>query len=276
MGYSFSAIQRGHQYSPNHIENDTLILYKTIEELEKMGHKIRVFQEDNLAEDKSGNKLFFNMIRGYDALDTLRRYADNGALIINSVDAIYNCYRINLAVLLPEHNVPAPKTYVVETNPKKFKAEEADSLGEKVWVKRGDVHAIHREDVTLVYSRAERDNILREYHRRGIEKAVVQEHIDGDVVKFYSVRGSEFFHWYYLEKNGQHQFDAKQLKKIAANAADAVNVDIFGGDAIIDKNGGIHIIDLNDWPSYAPIRNEACVHIARLIDEKARKFMEEN
>ncbi len=272
MIHSLAAIQRGHQYSPNHIENDTLILYKTIEELEKLGYKIKVYQEDSIVDENLKERMLFHMIRGSHALDSLRRLTKKGELVINSVEAVYNCYRKNMAKLLPEGGVPTPKTIVVLTNPKEFNASLADELGEKVWVKRGDVHAIHREDVTLVYSKAERDNVLREYYRRGIDSAVVQQHIPGDVVKFYGVRGTDFFHWYYLEKNGGPKFDVSRLTEIAKNSADTLHVDIYGGDAIIDDNGNIYVIDLNDWPSFAPIRDVACTYIAKIIDQKAKEY----
>lgn len=39
----------------------------------------------------------------------------------------------------------------------------------------------------------------------------------------------------------------------------------MGGDAIITEKGEIYIIDFNDWPSFAPIKDLASKAIARLI-----------
>jgi hypothetical protein len=33
----------------------------------------------------------------------------------------------------------------------------------------------------------------------------------------------------------------------------------------VDPDGTIRIIDFNDWPSFAPCRNEAAPHIAKAV-----------
>lgn len=67
-----------------------------------------------------------------------------------------------------------------------------------------------------------------------------------------------------------YDFDLGLLKKYSNDAADALGIDIYGGDAIISFKGDIHLIDVNDWPSFAPCRDEASVYIARCIYEKAK------
>jgi len=49
-------------------------------------------------------------------------------------------------------------------------------------------------------------------------------------------------------------------------------LDIYGGDAVISPDGSISIIDLNDWPSFAPVRDQASKFIANLIFQKAKKY----
>jgi hypothetical protein len=44
-----------------------------------------------------------------------------------------------------------------------------------------------------------------------------------------------------------------------------LDVKIYGGDCIIAADGTIRIIDFNDWPSFAPCRDEAGPYIAKCI-----------
>ncbi len=265
-----AAISRGHRYSPNHIENDALILKLTIENLEKLGFTIDLYGEDeinlNLLKEY---QVIFSMIRSKYALDILKALEKKGITIINNTTGVSNCYRARTAEILPANGIPFPKSIVVNCENDLPNIDLPSINGSfKVWIKRGDVHAIHREDVTLVYSYDELASTVREYHRRGIKEAVIQEQIEGDVVKFYAVRNSGFFHWYYHPGARKLPFEEKELSNIAARCADILDVDIYGGDAVIDIHGNIWIIDLNDWPSFAPIRDTASKHISELIEKK--------
>ncbi len=62
------------------------------------------------------------------------------------------------------------------------------------------------------------------------------------------------------------------MRELASASADALGLRVYGGDAIIGKDGGVTVIDINDWPSFAPIREEASRHIAQLIYRKASEF----
>ncbi|MDO9512368.1 MAG: hypothetical protein Q7J34_11460 [Bacteroidales bacterium] len=271
MNLKFAAVTRGQKYSPNHIGNDSQIMRLTIAELEKMGHRVRIYEEDIISPEVVTENFIFTMIRGSYALEKLVQFEKNGAFVINSTEAVLNCYRDRMARILPEAGVPFPKSIIVETSAKNIDFSGFENQ-EKLWVKRGDVHAIHREDVTLVYQKEELYSVLLEYERRGIEKAVIQEQLDGDVVKFYAVNDSKFFHWYYHNGSRQLPFDPKFLHKIALDSARALKVDIYGGDAVVGEDGSVKIIDLNDWPSFAPVREIASKHIAELIHNKALDF----
>ena len=104
-------------------------------------------------------------------------------------------------------------------------------------------HAIHREDVTYVRNPEEAKSILKEYAIRGIPSAVINEHLVGDLVKFYGVAGTDFFYWFYpsnmhhskfgLEAiNGTAKgipFDEAQLRLLCHKAAEVLNVHIYRG-----------------------------------------------
>jgi len=120
---------------------------------------------------------------------------------------------------------------------------------------------------------------------RGIPSAVLNEHLKGDLIKFYGVKNTDFFYWFYpndlnhskfgLEAvNGKAQgipFDENYLKQICTKAADVLDIYIYGGDCVVDKSGNIFIIDFNDWPSFSPCRAEAAPYIAQCIYEFATK-----
>lgn len=271
MTLKLAGIKRQLDYSPNHIENDSLILIKTAEHLIQLGAEVNIIDEKDIGKIDVSEHLIFSMAQGERATKELMKYENEGRLIINLPSSVKNCYRINMTSLLPQSKIPFPKSVRVKT-------EEKDSVifddfnSRKIWIKRGDVHAVHREDVTLVYSETEKLVMLREFERRGITDAILQAHLDGDVVKFYAVRDTDLFHWYYLNGIKHTKFDQDKLYKLAKSSAEVLGLFVYGGDAVIADDGSITIIDINDWPSFAPIRDEASKQIAQLIFNKAEKY----
>jgi glutathione synthase/RimK-type ligase-like ATP-grasp enzyme len=252
------------------VGNDFLIIKRTTEELEQLGCRVALYDESELTPASVKEGFIFSMVQGPEGVRVLEKIAGRASLIINSPQSVENCYRVNMVRLLTECGVPFPKSIVIDTG-KDLDGVLQEFASQKVWIKRGDVHAVHKEDVTLAYTDEEKASVLKEFHRRGIRNAVVQEHLIGDVVKFYAVRESTFFYWYYL--NGVHHtpFKQKQLIDLAQASAQAMGLYVFGGDAIIAADGWITVIDINDWPSFAPVRDEAAKNIAQLLVRKAKE-----
>ena len=283
-----TGISRGEMYSPNHTNNDGLIFKQVAEELKKKGVTVDLIDEKFFLEKGTNNRIIFSMVRNPKSVENLIKLEESGALVINSGDAVNNCYRANITRILSKNKVSYPKSIIVKTN--EIVWEEL-SVFEKypLWIKRGGVHAIHKEDVVLVYCREEVNNVLLEFQKRGIQEAVVMEHIEGDIVKFYAVRESGYFHWFYLldtdhskfnieksvNSNYHTQFNVSDLIKLAETSARLAGVYIYGGDVIVRKDGSLCLIDLNDWPSFAPVRDKASEKIAEMIYNQAVKFTEE-
>ena len=61
------------------------------------------------------------------------------------------------------------------------------------WIKRGDEAAQSKDDVVFAADETERDNKIAVFAARGITQIVVTAHVMGDLVKFYGVRGTDFF-----------------------------------------------------------------------------------
>lgn len=268
---TIAGIRRKSLYSPNHISNDALIFMQTVEHLTELGINVRIYEEQELGTTEINETFIFSMVQGVKGTKILSRLEQQGKFILNSPLGSINSYRTNMVKILPEHKIPFPKSLVV-TIDEKDKITFDDFNAKKIWLKRGDVHAVHREDVTLVYSEEERKNIFQEFEKRGIKEIVLQEHLYGDVIKFYAIQGSSFFHWYYLNGVNHTPFDEKKLVELAQKSAEAIKLEIFGGDAVISSDGTISIIDINDWPSFAPVRNEASKKISELIFNKVKSL----
>lgn len=275
-------MRRGNKFSPNHTGNDSAIFELTLQHLIDKGCDVKAYTEAEFCENDIQEKFIFNMARDKRCVSKLQQQEDNGALVINSGYGIEKCFRANMTTSLLNNNVPYPRSFLVST--KEDATSAFNSLGSTIfWIKRGDFHAIHKEDVVPVHSIEEGNMILKEFAVRGIREAVISEHLIGDLVKFYGVRGTDFFYWFYPfdiqhskfgyeALNGVARnipFEQKKLKDISTQAAKVLGVHIYGGDAIIAADGSIQIIDLNDWPSFAPCRDEAAIHIADAIYQQA-------
>jgi glutathione synthase/RimK-type ligase-like ATP-grasp enzyme len=267
MKPQLTGIRRQASFSPNHVETDLAILRLTGAEIEKRGFSVSLIEESDLEKTTIESSVVFNMCQGPAAIRQLQKVEEEGKLIINSPRSILNCYRYNMIRLLPQAGVKFPASYLVSTSDPKI-PDEVDSFP-GTWVKRGDVHAVGKGDVVLTYTREEILAVLNHHRKRGIEQAVLQEHVEGDVVKFYAVHKNAFFEWYYHNKYGIHSVDGSNLRELAELSAKTMSLDVYGGDAIAGPNCELTIIDINDWPSFAAFRERASKHIAEAIIQKA-------
>lgn len=284
-----AGVKRAGAYSPNHIGNDTAIFNAVAENLRKRGCIVNVYSEDQLNKNGVEERVIVNMCREQASIALLQRYEDEGRLVINSGFGIENCTRERMTRILLGNNIPYPESIMVNTD-EAVKPLLKKAGFECCWIKRGDFHAMHKEDVSYVRHAEEAQEVLQEYFYRGIKRAVINKHLPGDLVKFYGVRGQSFFHWFYPYDAGHskygaeaingkskgYHFDENELKHICQRAAEELNVVIYGGDCIVDTEGKMQIIDFNDWPSFAPCRNEAAPYIAKAILAEVKKHFEEN
>ena len=103
---------------------------------------------------------------------------------------------------------------------------------------------------------------LADFRSRHIPVAVINEHLQGDLIKFYGVQGTDFFYWFYPSpcssqqiRSGVNQwrgqgipFNEEELKKYSDMAAEVLNVPIYGGDCVVSADGELKIIDLMIGP----------------------------
>ncbi len=273
-----AGIMRAGAYSPNHIGNDAAIFNATAEQLRKRGCTVTIYSEEQFNSGKVTERIILNMCREQASIKRLQDLEDEGCIVINSGYGIENCTRERMTRILLGNGIPYPDSIIVNTDEAVIgQLKKADI--NNCWIKRGDFHAMHKEDVSYVRHAEEAQEVLQEYFYRGIKRAVINRHLVGDLIKFYGINNSPFFYWFYpfdeghskygLEAiNGKSKgidFDIEHLKNICHGAADALGVEIYGGDCIVSPEGDIRIIDFNDWPSFAPCRNEAAPFIAKSV-----------
>ena len=277
---TFAAIQRHTTYSPNHIGNDSAIIHAVAKQLGNNGHKVHFYTEQEFIASGIEEQYVFTMLRNKLAVQRLKELEkERGVVAVNSAFGIENCGREQMTRLLLAAGISYPKSWIVDTQIIFEKMKSEIELALPFWIKRADFHAIHREDVTYVRSHSELKQIISEYALRGIDRVVISEHLEGDLIKFYGVYGTPFFYWFYpyfnehskfgIEKiNGKPQglsFEESQLKEMCNAAAAVLNVKVYGGDCIVSPQGEVSIIDFNDWPSFAPCRDDAAQAIAQVI-----------
>ncbi len=275
---TIAGVMRAGAYSPNHIGNDAAIFNVVAEHLRKRGCIVNVYSEEQLIAGKVTENIIVNMCREQKSIALLQQLEDEGKIVINSGYGIENCTRERMTRILIGSNIPYPESLMVNTNEGIKDALEKAGFTQ-CWIKRGDFHAMHKEDVSFVRHPEEAQELLQEYFLRGIPRAVINKHLVGDLVKFYGVQGTPFFFWFYPFDlghskygheaiNGKSQgieFDVEKMRQICQNASEVLDVKIYGGDCIVSPEGDIRIIDFNDWPSFAPCRIEAAPHIAKCI-----------
>lgn len=215
--------------------------------------------------------IILTMTRSEKALRLLSDYAKERlrggkpVRIINSPEGIALCnHRNELERLARENGIPMP-------------LEEGT---DGVWLKRGEGTAEVPEDTVFCQSAEEETAAMAAFHARGIDKIVRQAHVVGDLIKFYGIGDTEFFHTMYPTDTGRSKFgseshngiahhyayDIAKLKHTADRLAALIDVKVYGGDAIVREDGTFVIIDFNDWPTFSPCRDEAAKKIVELTN----------
>lgn len=277
------ALLRDPLFSPGSQEKDAAILHATAALLQQAGYHVDFHSEaDFLSQHlccQAPYPYVLSMARNPRVLGQLMLWQQRGhTVVVNDPHACYQCYRAQQTKALQAAGISIPRSLIVSTAHYDLTAVPWLHDG-NFWVKRGDFQTIEPIDVIRTSSRQQATAILANYHQRGITQAVLMEHIDGDVVKFYGVSHSaaapDAPHWFHhcypkVDKFGQpvnttvayNAFSLTALQREVERAARLLGLDIYGGDAIVDHQGHFFLIDMNDFPSFSACRDEAARHIA--------------
>ncbi len=256
-------------HSPGRETDDAEILRATAAELERLGLSVVLKAPDELPDIDDFGAVpphLFVMCERKEIVEKLAAWEARGTRIVNRPSGIRNTDRERTLELFCAGGVPYPRTRPIET------AATTPFEG-PCWVKRGDVHATAEGDVAYCGDAGTLVKNLARLAARGIPRAIVQEHVDGDLVKFYGIAGLEegdrpsWFQWFYHrdQRLSHHPFDPDALAATTSGAAAALGLEVYGGDAIVSEGGRVTVIDLNAWPSFALFRRVAAAGIATLL-----------
>lgn len=271
----FLGVSRSTIFSPHSEERDAAIFFAVVDGLKDAGHTVHTISEDRLTQVPTQLSGIFTMSRSREALQLLEAAEAHNLPIFNSPKSLLENTRTKISKLFDKEDIPAPKCYDLTYTC-------LPSLSYPFWIKRGEACAQDAADVCFVASEKDYNNALHQYEERNVTDLLAVEHLEGDLVKFYGVEGTDFFFSYYptlgkqfskfgLEEiNGQPRlfpFDASALKQEADRAARLTGFVIYGGDCVISADGSFKIIDFNDWPSFSLCRELAARAIVeRIID----------
>ena len=266
------ALYRSPTYSPEgHRRNDRAILDATVAGLAQRGWTVTASVEADVAAGRlPPADLYVNMCQGPAASERLLELVPPQALAVNPPESVLNCHRHRLVNRMAAVGLPFPRTLIVPTaDPQAVRplVHQLNGDGRPVWVKRGDVHAETSADVVSSKESGVTDAIAA-FARRGVARVALQAHVPGPIVKFYAVADGRFFSWYPAD-GGRVEIAEQRLRELVFAAARAVGLEIFGGDVAFPTPDDPVLIDLNDWPSFAPVRVDAAAAIAAYIDDKA-------
>lgn len=264
------------QNSPNRESDDALILKAVMDQLSILKTDCTLMTPEEFDRtDASGFDIIVPMCETYPRLMRLKTLeAETGAVFVNPADSVLGCYRTRmLASFAKTPGLSYPPTELRRTSLDGNHQAPAFEASAGYWVKRGDVHNTCAYDVVFARDWKEVDAIRREFESREIADMAVQRHTDGDLIKFYGVGPGQWFTWFYHDPSTARRlpFEIEDLAAQAELAASAVSVEVFGGDAIVTPEGKIFVIDINSWPSFARVRNEASVQIARRLRYRLRQ-----
>jgi hypothetical protein len=268
-------------HSPGRVFDDFEILRITGEMLRGEGLDFELFKPEQIARSPGWwqevrPEIVLLMCEQERMLKPVSEWERHGTTVINSVTAIRNTYRYRMLPLLSSSGLLFPRSNLISTLPSAREAYfrtlcPSGRVG-SLWVKRGDVHNTQEGDVSLAKSIGEICALLTAFELRGIGQAALQEHVEGDLVKLYGVGQSRdsWFRWFYHKEQDlkRYPFSERALRDVFFFAAKLLDLEIFGGDAVVTSRGLIYLIDINAWPSFALFRKEASSAIARHILSK--------
>lgn len=249
-----------------HRTNDVRILELVGQALERDGVGVQLASLEDARTLRRQVDAIFSMCQSASSLAELSEWSRQGHRILNPPEAARAVYRDRLYPRLREAGLPLPDCIYLPTDRLPAQDVLKRVFGPAgAWLKRADVHAMEPGDVVHVPDTERLKDALGAFRSRGLLQAVLQTHIDGDEVKFYGVAGGDFFWPFYPKESAGYPFDERALRALAEQAAQALGLAVYGGDAIVDPSGHLTLIDLNDWPSFAPCRGAAACAIARRI-----------
>jgi len=261
---------RERAHSPGREVDDGEILRLTGKHLEGRGFDVVLKSPDELSvPGEAPPAAIFLMCEGVAVMRQLSAWEAAGVRHVNRPDAVLDTYRERMIARLGAAGVAFISSAIVSTDA----AAPLPAPAAPIWVKRPDVHNTQEGDVVLADGETAMRAALGALAARGIARAVLQPHVAGDLVKFYGIgrpgEAPRWFRWFYHRDQALagHPLDPAALARLAEAGAAALGLEVYGGDAIATAGGGLVLLDVNAWPSFALYRDEASAVIAAYLAE---------
>lgn len=292
-------ISRSPRFSPNSEGRDNATFSMVCEKLEQQGYQVLRIEEDDVltmnveALLSYQPEVIFTMARHEAVWEILGALEQRGVCVLNSVKALRSASRSGFYQTLSHEDLPYVESHLLSSakyalTQYERQTEDCPTLALPcsfpLWVKRNDARSEVASDVVFVTQPSALQSAMSDFAQRGIEEVVATPHIVGDLIKFYGVEGTDFFYYYYptaendfskfgLEQhNGSPQgfpLDAVRFQSVANQIAHVTGLVIYGGDAVLTKDGDIIVIDFNDFPSFSRCRDEATDAIMKRVLQSA-------
>lgn len=265
-------ISRHSKFSPNSEARDEALFRSLVMNFALQGISIATFDEavfEHRPPQLEKSTLILSMARSEAALQALAAAEESGVPVLNSPRALQKVQRTDFQQWFAESG-HAAKHWHISTLTPDIKAR----LSFPLWWKRNNPSTTSATDVQFVEHLAQLNAILSEHAN---EDALLMEHIDGQLIKFYGVEGTNFF---YAEPHTPQRFSKfgheqhnhhkdlgvsspmwkqalRAIHTAATQVAQQSGFSIYGGDAILREDGTFVLIDFNDFPSFSACLPEA-------------------
>jgi len=272
------------EHSPGRVDDDAAILRETGKRLEEIADVTVRFLDPGSISEPGGAlpSLIVAMCEAEAALQALHAWERRGVGVVNGTASVSSAHRERAAALL-EGVVPVPEGLVVDGAAPLPRGPREDALYAACWVKQATGHKTSDGSVAFASGTKAVRAALDRLRSRGVPRALVQRHVEGDWVKFYGVGGgpkdpsldggATWFEWFYPKERpvAGHPFEAGALRAVARRSAGLLGLEVWGGDAIVTAAGEILVIDVNSFPSFALYREEAARRIAAHLGARLRQ-----
>ncbi len=265
-------IARHPRYSPNSEARDEALFRSLVMNFALQGVSVATFDEavfENHPPQLEKSTLILSMARSEAALHALSAAEESGVPVLNSPRALQKAQRTDFQQWFAESGHAAKYWHTSKLTP-----ELKVTLPFPLWWKRNNTATTSATDVQFVEHLTQLDEILSEHAN---EDALLMEHIDGQLVKFYGVVDTNFFHAEPHSPKGFSKFGHEQhnhhkdlavssqmwkqtfhaMHTAATQVAQQSGFSIYGGDAILREDGTFVFIDFNDFPSFSACLPEA-------------------
>lgn len=288
------AISRDAVYSPNNEAKDAAIFSATLENLQNHGWLVDACSEDewNDMDVRSVGESYSAIVQMSRKMSSLMRLERAQLPIFNAPRAVRTVAKSREMTLslLQQVGIPVPRWWAYDPEEDEmFMCEPALQQLLPGWVKAMREEGARLDDVHFVSTPLEADSCILQLAAEQVPDIVVTQHIDGELIKCYVVMTDEAIyslHWFRPQESGYSKFgeaeqhnrqlanvavDEAKIQALARQVGRTLGLQIFGFDAILQQDGSLTIVDVNDWPSFSVCRDEAAEAIAEMIIKTYRQ-----